>query len=45
LCTGAELLDFGQDGVVCLRPPVAVDEEERQRDAYEDALQVIRDSQ
>jgi hypothetical protein len=44
LWTGEELLDPEQEAVVCLKPAVILDEEEKQREAYEAAMDIIRGS-
>jgi len=44
LWTGEELFNPEPDVVVCLKPAVILDEEEKQRDAYEAASEIIRNS-
>lgn len=44
LWTGEELLDPEPEAVVCLKPAVILDEEEKQREAYEVAMDIIRGS-
>ena len=44
LWTGEELLDPEPEDVVCLKPAVILDEEDKQRGAYEAAMDIIRSS-
>jgi hypothetical protein len=44
LWTGEELLNPQPESVICLKPAVIVDEEEKQRRAYADAMDIIRSS-
>jgi len=44
LWTGEELLNPEPEAVVCLKPAVILDEEDKQRDAYEAAMDIIRSS-
>lgn len=44
LWTGEELLNPQPDVVICLKPALILDEEEKQRGAYETAMDIIRSS-